>query len=105
MRDKMSDVVTGRISWFNSEKRFGFIKLDDGQGDAFLRYPTLKAGGFYFLPRGTTVRVSVSPDERGAPIVTQILHVDVTTANEGEPPALPRKARKGDTKAAVEGPE
>lgn len=85
-----SAVATGRVSWFNSEKRFGFVKLDEGLGDAFLHFDVLKAGGFYFVPRGTTVQVRVEP-ERGKQRVVEVLHVDASTAREGEPPPLPRK--------------
>jgi CspA family cold shock protein len=84
-----SMIYTGRLSWFNSAKRFGFVKLDDGWGDAFLHIDVLKAGGYYSLPRGTTVQVRVKPD-RGKHLVIELLHVDITTAREGEPPPLIR---------------
>lgn len=84
---------TGRVSWFNPAKRFGFVKLDEHLGDAFLHVDVLKAGGYYFVPRGTTVQVRVGPDERGAQRVVEVLHVDTSTAREGEPPPLLRKNR------------
>lgn len=86
-------VATGRISWFDPAKKFGFVKLDDHLGDAFLHFNVLKEGGYYFLPRGTTVRVRIAADGRGAPSVVEVLHVDPSTAREGEPPPLPRKKR------------
>jgi cold shock CspA family protein len=86
-------VAGGRVSWFNPAKKFGFVKLDDHLGDAFLHFNVLKEGGYYFLPRGTTVRVRAEPDERGAPSVVEVLHVDTSTAREGEPPPLLRKKR------------
>jgi len=84
---------TGRVSWFDPAKRFGFVKLDDGVGDAFLHFDALKAGGFYFVPRGTTVRVRFERNERGGQRVVEVLHVDTSTARDGEPPPLPRKNR------------
>ena len=84
-------IATGRVSWFNPEKRFGFVKLDDRLGDAFLHFDALKAGGYYFVPRGTTVQVRVEPD-RGKHRVVELLHVDTSTAQHGEPPPLPRKS-------------
>ena len=36
---------------------------------------------------------AVEPDERGAPRVAEVLHVDTSTAREGEPPPLLRKKR------------
>ena len=86
-------VASGRISWFNPAKKFGFVKLDHGLGDAFLHFNVLKEGGYYFLPRGTTVRVRVEPDQRGVPSVVEVFHVDPSTARDGEPPPLPRKKR------------
>jgi len=86
-------VAGGRVSWFNPAKRFGFVKLDNQLGDAFLHFNVLKEGGYYFLPRGTTVHVRVEADERGAPSVVEVLHVDPSTARDGEPPPLLRKKR------------
>jgi cold shock CspA family protein len=88
-----SATPTGRVSWFDPAKRFGFIKLDERRGDAFLHFDVLKAGGYYFVPRGTTVQVRIEPDERGAQRVVEVLHVDTSTAAEGEPPPLLRKKR------------
>lgn len=89
----MSMVATGRVSWFNPAKKFGFVKLDNHLGDVFLHFNVLKEAGYYFLPRGTTVRVRVEPDERGAASVVDVLHVDPSTARDGEPPPLLRKKR------------
>ena len=86
-------VAAGRVSWFNPAKKYGFVKLDDHLGDVFLHFNVLKDGGYYFLPRGTTVQVRVEPDERGAPSVVEVLQVDPSTAQEGEPPPLLRKKR------------
>ena len=86
-------IASGRVSWFNPAKRFGFVKLDDHLGDAFLHFDVLKAGGYYFVPRGTTIEVRVEPDERGAQRVAEVLHVDTSSAREGEPPPLLRKTK------------
>jgi cold shock CspA family protein len=88
-----STVAAGRVSWFKPAKKFGFVKLDNHLGDAFLHFNVLKEGGYYFLPRGTTVKVRIEPDERGVPSVVEVLDVDPSTAREGEPPPLLRKKR------------
>jgi CspA family cold shock protein len=85
-------VAAGRVSWFNPEKRFGFVKLEDHLGDAFLHFDVLKAGGYYFVPRGTTVQVRVEP-RRGKHRVVEVLQVDTSTAQHGEPPPLPRRKK------------
>ena len=86
-------IASGRVSWFNLEKQFGFVKLHERRGDAFLHMAVLKEGGFYFLPRGTTVQVRVVPD-RGKFKVVEVLNVDTSTARHGEPPPIPRKSKE-----------
>jgi len=54
----------------------------------------LKAAGYYFVPRGTSVQVRVEPD-RGKHRVAEVLSVDTSTAQHAEPPPLVRKS-KGD---------
>jgi len=82
-----SEAASGRVSWFNPEKRFGFVKLDNRLGDAFLHFDVLHAGGYDFVPRGTAVEVQIKPD-RGKHLVTKVVNVDVSTAREGEPLAV-----------------
>jgi cold shock CspA family protein len=89
----MEDMIaTGRVSWFDNRKQFGFVKLDDRWGDAFLHMDVLKVGGYYFVPRGTSMQVRVEPD-RGKYRVVEILNVDTSTAQHGEPPPLVRKPK------------
>lgn len=89
----MEDMIaTGRVSWFDNRKQFGFVKLDDRLGDAFLHMDVLKVGGYYFVPRGTRMQVRVEPD-RGKYRVVEILSVDTSTAQHGEPPPLVRKPK------------
>ena len=85
-------IATGRVSWFDNRKQFGFVKLDDRWGDAFLHMDVLKVGGYYFVPRGTSMQVRVEPD-RGKYRVVEILSVDTSTAQHGEPPPLVRKPK------------
>lgn len=88
--ETQSATATGRVSWFDVKKQFGFVKLEAGRGDAFLHMSVLKAGGYYSLPRGTTVQVRLEPD-RGKYRIIEVLEVDASTAQYGEPPPLIRK--------------
>jgi len=36
---------TGKIKWYNYDKGFGFIKLQDGAGDVFLHAKELERAG------------------------------------------------------------
>ena len=89
---RRSIIAMGQVSWFNPEKRFGFVKLENRLGDAFLHFDVLKAGGYYFVPRGTTVQVRVEPDG-GKQRVIELVHVDTSTARPGEPPPLLRRPK------------
>ena len=55
----MAKEVRRRVSWFKLDKKFGFVELEDGSGDAFLHVAALKAAGYVSVPAGTTVRVRV----------------------------------------------
>lgn len=45
---------TGTVKWYNTEKRFGFIKADSG-GDVFIHEKTLKAAQLETLIAGQKV--------------------------------------------------
>lgn len=86
-------IATGRVSWFKLEKKFGFVERDNGSGDAFLHVAILKAAGYVSIPAGTTMRVRVEQEQdrrRGV----EVLHVDTSTAQPEEPPAVLRKQPK-----------
>ena len=82
--------VTGRVSWFKLDKKFGFVALEDGSGDAFLHVSVLKAAGYVSVPAGTTLRVRVEEEQRRRRVI-EILAVDTTTAYPGEPEPVRRK--------------
>ena len=84
-------VASGRVRWFNLEKKFGFVELCEGLGDAFLHISVLKAAGYAAVPAGTMLRVRVVPEQRRQRVV-EVLSVDTSTARPGEPPAVVRKA-------------
>ena len=90
-------IAMGQVSWFNPAKRFGFVRLADGLGDAFLHFNVLKEGGYYRVPRGTTVEVQVENGAGNRQEVVEVLRVDLTTAKPGEWPAQPRKPKTGAT--------
>lgn len=57
MKDKL---YTGEVTWFNSEKGYGFIKDDNGD-DHYVHYTEIIASGYRTLTQGNRVEFSVGP--------------------------------------------
>src|SRR5271165_1273691 len=73
--------VEATVKWFKDDKGFGFVELEDGQGDAFLHATALHSAGFDSVPPGAKMRVVVSAGAKG-PQVSRVLTVDTSTAVE-----------------------
>lgn len=56
--------LEGRVKWFNEAKGFGFIQQDGG-GDVFVHYTSIKGDGFKTLKQGDRVRFDVVHGDRG----------------------------------------
>jgi CspA family cold shock protein len=80
--------VWGKLKWFNPGKRYGFVELSDGSGDAFIHATALAGIGVSTLQPGETLELRVALGQRG-PQVTEVISVDSSTA------APPRPTRKG----------
>jgi cold shock protein len=78
--------VRGKVKWFNPSKRYGFVELLDGSGDAFLHATVLRPLGVDGLQPGATLELRLAPGQRG-PQVTEIISVDSSTA---VPPVMRR---------------
>ena len=71
--------VRGRVKWFNPSKRYGFVELLDGSGDAFMHATVLRRIGVEDLQPGETLELRLAPGQRG-PQVTEIISIDRSTA-------------------------
>jgi cold shock protein len=71
--------VQGRVKWFNPNKRYGFVELSEGAGDAFLHASVLARAGIGGVLPGETLELRIAPGQRG-PQVTEIIAVDSSTA-------------------------
>ena len=76
--------VSGKVKWYNPDKRYGFVELADGSGDAFVHASAL-TGGISTLHPGETLELRIAQGERG-PQVTEIISVDSSTAASSNPP-------------------
>jgi cold shock protein len=79
--------VWGKVKWYNAVKRYGFVELSDGSGDAFLHASTLAGMSIGALQPGVTIEFRTARAQRGLQ-VTEVIGIDSSTA------APPRPFRK-----------
>tara|TARA_Y100001936_G_C15970793_1_gene611013 strand:+ start:815 stop:1024 length:210 start_codon:yes stop_codon:yes gene_type:complete len=60
----MSDLVTGKVKFFNDSKGFGFIEQEQGP-DVFVHFSAINGTGFKTLAEGQQVQFSVTDGEKG----------------------------------------
>ena len=64
MTEKISEMETGHIKWFDNAKGYGFITREDGQ-DVFVHYRVIQGEGYRTLSEGQTVKYSVQESDKG----------------------------------------
>lgn len=60
----MSNLVNGKVKWFNDEKGFGFIKCE-GQKDIFVHYNSINGAGRKSLYEGQDVTMEIVEGQKG----------------------------------------
>ncbi|GGH78786.1 CspA family cold shock protein [Pullulanibacillus pueri] len=55
---------TGTVKWFNAEKGFGFIEVEEGN-DVFVHFSAIEGEGFKSLEEGQRVEFNVVEGNRG----------------------------------------
>jgi CspA family cold shock protein len=88
IEERSDPPVPGRVKWFNPDKRYGFVELADGSGDAFLHASALERFGVEAVQPGETLELRVAQGQRGLQ-VTQVLGVDPSTRVSFTSPPLP----------------
>ena len=58
-------MATGTVKWFNAEKGFGFITLDDGSTDVFVHYSVVDTQGYKSLADGQKVEFEFEEGPKG----------------------------------------
>jgi cold shock protein len=54
----------GRVKWFNAEKGFGFIEVENGE-DIFVHYSAIDQEGYKSLEEGQEVEFDIVEGARG----------------------------------------
>lgn len=55
----------GTVKWFDENKGFGFITLEEGDKDCFVHYSAIQGSGFKSLGEGDTVEFDMVQGQKG----------------------------------------
>ncbi len=56
--------MQGKVKWFNPEKGYGFIEVEEGK-DVFVHYSEIQEEGFKTLEEGQEVEFEIVEGNRG----------------------------------------
>ena len=62
--EKVSELATGTVKFFNAEKGFGFISREQGE-DVFVHFSAIQGEGYKTLQEGQRVEFDVGPGRKG----------------------------------------
>ena len=57
--------MTGTVKWYSTEKRFGFIAVEDGRSEVFVHAAALQRSGIATLAEGQRVAIEVAAGRKG----------------------------------------
>jgi CspA family cold shock protein len=57
-------MYTGTVKWFNAEKGYGFISVEEGN-DVFVHFSAIVGDGFKTLDEGQRVEFNIVQGQRG----------------------------------------
>lgn len=56
--------MKGTVKWFNAEKGYGFISIENGN-DVFVHFSAIQGDGFKTLDEGQSVQFEITEGNRG----------------------------------------
>ena len=61
----MSNILKGKVKWFNGKKGYGFIEREDGEKDCFVHASAVREGGLRYLNEGDSLEFEIKDGEKG----------------------------------------
>jgi cold shock protein len=58
-------MAQGTVKWFNGEKGFGFITVDDGGKDVFVHFSEIQGNGYRSLEENQRVEFDITQGSKG----------------------------------------
>lgn len=58
-------MATGVVKWFNAEKGYGFITVDEGAQDVFVHFSAIEMNGYRSLAEGQRVEFEIGAGPKG----------------------------------------
>jgi CspA family cold shock protein len=65
LRQGEQHVAQGTVKWFNSDKGFGFISVDDGGQDVFVHFSAIESTGYRSLEENQRVEFNITQGQKG----------------------------------------
>ncbi|KOO28118.1 cold-shock DNA binding protein [Chrysochromulina tobinii] len=84
--------MVGKCKWFNVEKGYGFISIDNENRDVFVHQSDIYAPGFRTLAEGEALEFRLTTD----PKTGKVKAVDVTGPDGAYVQGAPRQAKGGE---------
>lgn len=61
----MTDRLQGEVKWFNAQRGYGFIGLDNLDQEVFVHYSAIEGEGYLKLEKGQKVEFSIEDGPKG----------------------------------------
>ena len=97
-------MTQGTVKWFNDEKGFGFISLDDGSKDVFVHHTAISMDGFKTLAEGQRVEFEVVAGPKGPAAEKRLPKPQAAAFALGSKRAAPCQGKRGSRKPTRSSP-